>query len=137
MTPHETSNWRSACPLNIALELLGDRWSLLVLRDLMLKGMTTFKQFQEAGEGIATNVLTDRLRTLQERDIISSQRSSDDRRVVSYFPTKKGLDLLPVMIELILWAAKYELTAAPSKILNRLKKDREGFIAEIRRRFEN
>lgn len=136
MSSHDLKNWRSACPLNIALELFGDRWSLLILRDLMLKGMTTFKQFQE-GEGIATNVLTDRLRKLQDTGLISSTRSPADGRVVTYAPREKALDLLPVMIEMILWAAKYEDTAAPPKILKQLKKDREGFIAEIRKRLNH
>lgn len=129
-------DWRSMCPLNIALELVGDRWTLLILRDLLIKQVSTFKQFQESGEGIATNVLTDRLKKLQEHGIIASQRSKEDSRVVTYRPTERGLDLLSVMIEMILWADRYEETAAPPKIMRRILQDRQAFIAEVRTRFE-
>lgn len=135
MASDDTTTWRSGCPLNIALEIFGDRWSLLILRDLMLKQMTTFKQFQESGEGIATNVLTDRLKRLTKAGLIASARSPDDGRVVTYSPTEKGLDLLPTMIELILWTAKNEATAASPKVINRILRDRDGFIREIRERF--
>lgn len=134
MAADETNSWRSQCPLNIALEIVGDRWSLLILRDLMLKQLTTFKQFQESGECIATNILTDRLRKLQEYGLIVGERAAHDGRVMTYRPTEKSLDLLPAIIELVLWAAKYEQTAAPPKIIQRLKKDRDGFIAELRER---
>lgn len=134
MASDESSTWRSGCPLNIALEIFGDRWSLLILRDLMLKRMTTFKQFQESGEGIATNVLTDRLKKLTEAGLIASARSPEDGRVVTYSPTEKGLDLLPTIIEMILWAAKHEATAAPPKVIQRIHRDRDAFIREIRER---
>ena len=136
MTSDESTSWRSGCPLNIALEIFGDRWSLLVLRDLMLKQMTTFKQFQDSGEGIATNVLTDRLKRLTDAGLITSSRSPDDGRVVTYSPTDKGLDLLPTMIEIILWASKHEETAAPPKVIHRILRDRDGFIREVRERFQ-
>lgn len=129
-------SWRSKCPLNIALEILGDRWTLLILRDLMIKRLSTFKDFQESGEGIATNVLSDRLKLLRSHGIIASKRSKIDARIVSYSPTKKGLDLLPVMIEMIIWAANYEQTAATAKIMQRLIHERESFIAEIRTQFD-
>jgi len=136
MTSDDSTSWRSGCPLNIALEIFGDRWSLLILRDLMLKRMTTFKQFQESGEGIATNVLTDRLKRLTEAGLIASTRSPEDGRVVTYSLTAKGLDLLPTIIEMILWAAKYEETAAPPKVINRIQRDRDAFMQEIRDRFQ-
>lgn len=130
-------NWRSQCPLNVALEIIGDRWMLLILRDLLFTKSNTFRDFQKSSEGIATNILTDRLKRLVGWEIVESERSSADARVVSYRPTSKGLDLLPAMIDLIVWAAKYEETAATSKLIRRLIHDREGFIAEIRARFES
>lgn len=129
-------DWRSKCPLNIALELVGDRWTLLILRDLMIKQFTTFRQFQESGEGIATNILTDRLKKLLEWGIIASERLAEDARVVSYRPTERGLDLLPVIIEMIIWADRYEETAAPPKIMRRLMNERDAFIADVRARFD-
>lgn len=106
------SERRSDCPLSIALEIFGDRWTLLILRDLMFKGLKTFKEFLGSGEQIASNILTDRLQRLQEQGIVSGTRSPADARVVTYRPTEKGLDLLPVLIEIVLWSARHEKTAA-------------------------
>ncbi len=127
---------RSDCPLSVALEIFGDRWTLLILRDLLLKQFTTFKQFQTSGEGIATNILSDRLRLLQDQGIITSSRSETDARVITYRPTEKGFQLLPTLIEIILWMVKYEKTAAPEKLVKKMTNDRDGFIREIRKRFE-
>lgn len=129
------SCWRSTCPLNIALEIFGDRWTLLVLRDLLLKQLSTFRDFQQSGEGIASNILSDRLKKLIAEGVICSEKSPDDARVLHYQPTAKGLDLLPVIVELIIWADRYEETAAPPKLMRRLITDRESFIADIRARF--
>lgn len=134
MGSESQSDWRSGCPLNVALEIFGDRWTLLILRDLVFKQFSTFRQFQESGEGIATNILSDRLKKLQEHGIIASRRSESDARVIEYRPTAKGLDLLPVLIEMILWAARYEKTAAPAGILRRMRSDRDAVIGEIRER---
>lgn len=127
--------WRSQCPLNIALEIFGDRWTLLILRDLLFKRFSTFREFEGSGEGIATNILADRLKKLVDREIIGSRRSATDARVITYFPTQKGLDLLPVIIEMILWADRYEETAAPPKLIRRLTDEREAVIAAVRAHF--
>lgn len=129
------SERRSDCPLSIALEIFGDRWTLLILRDLMFKGLQTFKEFLASGEDIASNILTDRLQRLQEQGIVSGTRSPMDARVITYRPTEKGLDLLPVLIEIVLWSARYEKTAAPPKLLERMTRDRDGFARQVRTRF--
>lgn len=121
--------------MSIALEIFGDRWTLLILRDLMFKGLRTFKDFQESGEQIASNVLADRLQRLQEQGLLTGERSSSDARVVTYCPTAKGLDLLPTLVEIVLWSARYEKTAAPAKLIAKMAKDRDVFIREIRQRF--
>lgn len=126
---------RSGCPLSIALETFGDKWTLLILRDLLFKQATTFKEFQSSDEQIASNILADRLARLTTAGIISSARSPDDSRVILYRPTSKGLDLLPVLVEVILWSARYEQTAAPAKLLQRMRDDRAGFIQAVRDRF--
>lgn len=118
------------------MEIVGDRWMLLILRDLLFTQATTFRDFQRSGEGIATNILTDRLKRLLAWEIVESERSSADARVTCYRPTTKGLDLLPAIVELIIWAAKYEDTSATPKILKRLQNEREEFISQIRARFE-
>lgn len=131
------SERRSDCPLSIALEIFGDRWTLLILRDLMFKERRTFKAFQESGEQIASNILADRLQRLQQQGIVSAERSSSDGRIVTYEPTPKGLDLLPVLVEIILWADRHEKTAAPRKLIDRMTKDRDRFVQDVRRQFSD
>lgn len=126
---------RSRCPLNATLEAFGDGWSLLIVRDLMFKGRTTFKDFLGAEERIATNILADRLQKLEALGIIARQRDAGDARRIRYRLTEKGLDLAPVLVEMILWGARYEDTDAPARTVRRMTEDRERFIAEIRGRY--
>ena len=128
---------RSGCPLNIALEIFGDRWSLLIMRDLIFKGLSTFKDFQQSREGVASNILTSRLRKLAEEGLIKAERSGTDRRVVHYSPTRKGLDLTPVMIAMMTWTEKYEAHIAPRKTKQRMNHDSDAMIAEIIGQFED
>src|SRR6187431_37680 len=100
----------------MSLDIVGDRWSLLVVRDLMVRGAHTFKDFQEAGEGIATNILSDRLKKLETAGVIVSEPEPKDGRKVHYRLTEKGIDLAPVLTELLLWGARYESTATPPQL---------------------
>ena len=104
------SKRRSACPLNASVEMLGDRWSLLIIRDMMLLGARTYKVFLESYEGIATNILADRLRKLTAYGIITTKPDPSDGRKVIYVLTRKGIDLAPVLTEMVLWAAAHEDT---------------------------
>jgi DNA-binding HxlR family transcriptional regulator len=129
------SRRRSGCPVSIALEGIGDRWSLLIVRDMMVRGLRTFKDFQQAGEGIATNILTDRLKKLESAGIISAEEEQADARRVNYRLTEKGIDLAPVLLELLIWGAQHEETGAPCAYIAKLAKNREELIAEVRRRW--
>lgn len=126
---------RSSCPINVALETIGDRWSLLVVRDLMLARKTTFAEFAASPEGIATNILADRLRRLEASGIIGSSLDPDDGRRRVYRLTQKGIALAPVLAELILWSGMHETTAAPPALLDRLRTDRQNFLDELRDRW--
>lgn len=126
---------RSACPVSISLEMLGDRWSLLIVRDLMVRGLRTFKEFSESGEGIATNILADRLRALESNQIIASETEQADGRKVNDRLAKKGMDLAPVLLELLIWGARHEETAAPCALITKMEKNREAVLAEVRRRW--
>ena len=117
--------------------MLGDRWSLLVIRDLMVRGHRTFKEFQQAGEGIATNILADRLQKLVAVDIISTEQSPEDRRSIHYRLTEKGIDLAPVLLDLLIWGARHEETSAPRAMINQLEANREDVLAETRRRWKD
>jgi DNA-binding HxlR family transcriptional regulator len=131
----EVSNRRSGCPVSLALEVLGDRWSLLIIRDLMVRGYRTFKEFLESGEGIATNILADRLKRLQESGIVSVEEEQSDARRVIYRLTGKGIDLAPVLLDLLVWGARYEQSGAPRGLAVKLQHQREELLAEVRRRW--
>ena len=124
---------RSGCPLNASVEMLGDRWSLLIIRDMILRGFRSYKEFLESYEGIATNILADRLRKLEAYGIIARQGDPSDGRKVIYALTEKGIDLAPVMSEMVLWAAAHEETGN-AELVKELQKDKEGFIAAVRQR---
>jgi DNA-binding HxlR family transcriptional regulator len=96
---------RSGCPISIALELLGDAWSLLIVRDLMFKDRRTYNDFLTGGEGIASNVLADRLRKLEAANIIEKRRDPEDARRFLYRLSPKGIELAPVLVELVIWSA--------------------------------
>ncbi|MGI9101142.1 MAG: winged helix-turn-helix transcriptional regulator [Terriglobales bacterium] len=135
MARNPTSKRRSACPVSISLEILGDRWSLLIIRDLMVRGFHTFKQFQQAGEGIASNILADRLQRLVSAGILASGTQQSDRRSVHYRLTEKGIDLAPVVLELLLWGARHEHTGAPCASIEKMATNRALILAEVRRRW--
>lgn len=126
---------RSGCPVSVSLEIFGDRWSLLIIRDLMVRGYRTFTEFQMAGEGIATNILTDRLTRLEAAGIISTEPDERDARKVNYRLTEKGIDLAPVMLELLIWASRHEQTAAPCNVIESMARNRREVLAETRRRW--
>ena len=129
------SKHRSGCPVSISLEVLGDRWSLLVVRDLMVRGSRTFKEFQESGEGIASNILADRLQKLQAAGVITAEVEATDGRRVNYRLTEKGIDLTPVVLELLIWGARYEETDTPCAFIERMARNRKKIVAEVRRRW--
>jgi DNA-binding HxlR family transcriptional regulator len=129
------SKRRSDCPVSISLEIFGDRWSLLIIRDLMVRGYRTFKEFQAAGEGIATNILADRLRKLEAAGIITAGIEKTDGRKVNYRLTEKGIDLAPVLLELLIWGARHEETGAPCAVIDEMEKNRQQVLTETRRRW--
>lgn len=124
---------RSHCPVNYTLEHFGDKWSFLIIRDLMLKGKRHYNEFLEAGENVSTSVLGDRLKKLEEVGIISRGEDTVKKSRIRYSLTRKGIDLLPVLIEMILWGGiNDELTEAPKEFLKQATLNRESLIQEIR-----
>jgi len=126
---------RSGCPVSVSLEIFGDRWSLLIIRDLMVRGFRTFKQFQESGEGIATNILAERLERLEAVDIIAPEPEKTDGRRINYRLTEKGIDLAPVLLELLIWGAKHERTGVDCAGIAKMARNRERVLTEVRRRW--
>ena len=124
------SRRRSDCPIHFALEAFGDSWTLLIVRDLMFKGRTTYTEFLRAEEGIATNILADRLVRLERDGIIERD---EERTSGGYRLAAKGIDLLPIMLEIISWSAKHDpSTAAPRAFVRRARADRGALELEIR-----
>ena len=132
----DTPKRRSGCPVSVSLDLFGDRWSLLIIRDLMVRGYRTFREFQHSGEGIATNILADRLRKLGKAGLLTAQSVEEDGRSVHYRLTPKGIALAPVLLELLVWAARHEETAAPCSFIAQMQENREEILAETYRRWE-
>lgn len=127
---------RSGCPVSVSLDILGDRWSLLIIRDMMVRGYRTFREFQRAGEGIATNILAERLHKLEAAGILISEPVADDRRSAHYRLTSKGIALAPVLLELLIWATHHEDTGAPCSFIEQMEQNRETVLAETYRRWE-
>jgi DNA-binding HxlR family transcriptional regulator len=128
---------RSDCPINFGLDLFGDKWTLLIIRDLLFVGKKHFGDFLDSDEKIATNILTDRLLKLENQGVISKKLDPVNNTRFIYTLTDKGIDLAPILIEIILWSAKYDArTAAPRATIKRIRQDREGFIKEIREKYK-
>lgn len=113
--------------------MLGDPWTLLIVRDLMFKGRHTYNDFLEGGEGIASNILADRLRKLQDAGLILKRRDKTDARRFVYRLTEKGMALAPVLVELVVWSARHEETDAPPPVVRAMRSDRDAFIADVRK----
>ena len=123
---------RSECPISCTLDVFGDKWSFLIIRDLIFKKECTYGDFLKSAEGIATNILASRLVTLEENQIIEKLNHPDSKAKVLYKLTRKGIDLLPVLIEMHLWFDKYSsIPEDKREMLEIVKKDKAGFIENI------
>jgi DNA-binding HxlR family transcriptional regulator len=127
--------FRSQCPVSTALDIFGDKWTLLVIRDLLFNGKRTYGEFLESEEKIATNILADRLSMLEMAGIISKKKHPDSNAKILYNLTAKGIDLIPILIEIIVWSEKYhDVHPFAKKFARQLHKDKEGVVRQL---FEN
>ena len=124
------SGKRSDCPVSCSLDIWGDKWSLLIIRDLMDKKECTYGDFLKSPEGIATNILASRLQVLEENKLIEKLPHPDSKAKVLYRLTDKGIDLVPLMIEINLWAEKYfsNISADRKAMLKDVKKNKTAFL---------
>ncbi|HNR20582.1 MAG TPA: helix-turn-helix domain-containing protein [Bacteroidia bacterium] len=124
---------RSTCPISTALDIFGDKWSLLIVRDLMFNQKKTYGEFLTSEEKIATNILADRLMLLESGGIISKEEHPESKAKVLYKLTAKGVDLIPVMVEIILWSEKHhEVHPFATQFAKMVKKDRAGMLKQIK-----
>ena len=134
---HSPAKTRSGCPVSRALDVLGDRWSLLLVRDMMVRGYRTFGQFQHSGEGIATNILANRLQKLEAAGIAHPEPATKDGRSLHYRLTEKGIALAPVLLEMLIWGAHHEETDAPCAAIDHMEQNRAAILAETYRRWKD
>jgi len=133
-----TQHRRSDCPINFALETFGDPWSLLLIRDIVYFGKKTYGEFLASEEGMATNILASRLARLEEQGILMKKPSGQDKRKEEYVLTEKGLDLIPVLVEMANWSAEHDPhTGAPAAWIALMRADREKMIGLIRETVES
>lgn len=129
---------RSNCPINFALETFGDRWSLLIIRDIVFFGKKTYGEFLASTEGMATNILAARLAHLEQQGILAKQPYDLDKRKEVYSLTAKGLDLIPVLLEMGLWSAQHDAhTSAPPAWIAQVKADKERVTRLVRETVRN
>ena len=124
---------RSDCPISFSLDYLGDKWALLILRDLMFTDKSTYGEFLTSQEKIATNILADRLKMLETNGFITSTVSAEKKNKFIYSLTEKGIDLVPVIAELMIWGSKYD-SYDVKDIIKKLEQDKEGTIKQLRQK---
>ncbi len=134
----ETSKKRSECPLGQSLDVFGDKWSLLIVRDLMFGNKCTYNDFLKSDEGIATNILASRLKGLEENGVIEKSAHPDSKAKNLYQLTQKGIDLLPVLMEIYIWSEKYmEIPVDIKMTLKEAKKNKDNFVKHIMKELKN
>lgn len=125
--------FRSDCPISTALDIFGDKWSLLVIRDVLFNGKSTYGEFLNSEEKIATNILADRLAQLEAGGLLSKHPHPESKLKVLYKATPKALDLIPTLVELIMWSEKHhDVHPYAKEFVKAIKKDKEGVIKKIR-----
>lgn len=127
---------RSNCPISCSLEVFGDKWTLLILRDVMLRGKSSYGEFLESEEQIATNILADRLKLLESQGILTKRVSPENKSKNIYSLTRKGIDLLPIIIEIMDWGAKYNENCPRKELGKRIQRDKVGVIEEYLEKLE-
>jgi DNA-binding HxlR family transcriptional regulator len=131
---------RSHCPVNYGLEIFGDKWSLLIVRDIVFFGKKTYAQFLKSEEGFATNILASRLALLEERGILRKTPNPADRRQDFYSLTDKGLDLIPMLLDIVIWSAKYDPKSHARRrkeFLTRISKSTQKTSEEVKELIRN
>lgn len=124
---------RSDCPVSVALDIFGDKWTLLIVRDLLFSQKKYYGDFLNSGEGIATNILADRLDKLEHAGVVAKAADPRAKNRIIYSLTPKGIDLLPMLTEMILWSATYDPHIdAPKKLLDAVRTDKRKFIRDVR-----
>lgn len=125
------------CPIRFALDLFGDKWTLLILRDVLFFQKKYYQDFLDSDERISTNILANRLQNLEAEGFLNKDQDPTNKKKFIYSPTEKSLDLLPFLMEMVFWSVKYDdNTAAPPHVISYMKRDPEGYIRNVRAQFK-
>jgi len=127
----KTMDKRSTCPINYSVEIFGDKWMLLLLRDLMFNGKNSFLEFRASNEKISSAVLTEKLNTLLAEGIVTKVTSPKNASKFLYLLTDKGVELVPFMVEFLDWGSRYNPDGGPKSLLNQIKQSKKKTIAEL------
>lgn len=123
---------QTGCPVAFGLDIFGDRWTLLIIRDMLLHGKRTYSDFLASDEKIATNILANRMKHLEDEGIVTRARDPENRRSFIYTLTDKGLSLTPVLLEIVRWSGDYlRLNKYRKSLVQRIENDRDQLIIEI------
>ena len=132
--------FRCSCPITSALDILGDRWTLVIIRDMLFEGKRTFKEFLESDESIATNILSSRLKMLEEFKIISKGKILSNKKTNIYILTQKGISLVPVLIELTIWSdaniRDFNDEIITGNLIDSIKENKEKFIRNLQENYK-
>jgi DNA-binding HxlR family transcriptional regulator len=134
------NEFRSECPISSALDLIGDKWSLLIIRDIIFFQKRTFSEFVKSDEKIASNILSDRLGRMEEAGIITKSRLPENKKNYIYSLTEKGIDFLPVIVEYILWSDKHlhnHISEEARQFAGLLKENRSSIIQATKNKLMN
>jgi len=124
---------RSTCPISTSLDIVGDKWTLLILRDMVFAGKSTYGQFLQSAEKIATNVLADRLAVLESQGILTKTVAADKKSKFTYRLTEKGIEIVPILVELIRWGAKHCPTVVDPGLLEELQAGKDAAVEKYQR----
>ena len=127
---------RSECPISYTMDIFGDKWTMLILRDLLLYGKDSFSEFLCSDEKIATNILTDRLNLLVQEGFVTKHTAATNKSKFLYRPTEKAIDMIPILSEITLWAEKYNPGGAPADIVEPLRKNRIKALRDMKKKVE-
>lgn len=134
-----SAEFRCNCPITSAIDLMGDKWSLVVVKNMLLYDLKTFKELSEASENIATNILSSRLKSLEQNGFITKTKPANNKKTNIYLLTEKGLSLIPIIVELAIWGdANIQITAsqeAQNGQIDAINNDKESFIKNLKKSY--
>ena len=133
----KTEERRSTCPINYSVEIFGDKWMLLLLRDLMFNGKNSFLEFRASAEKISTAVLTEKLNTLLNEGVVSKITSPKNASKFLYLLTDKGIELVPIMVEILNWGSRHNPDGGPKPLLDRIKQSKKKLIIELQEKLRS